>query len=70
MYIITAYVGDSTNGYAAEKHANCSITYDSLGGDANVNFPITVYFSNEITSGMVDKLSDDFTFTPDVNIGG
>ena len=70
LYIITAYVGDSTNGYAAEKHVNCTITYDSLGGDANVNFPITAYFSNEITSGMVDKLSDDFTFTPDVSVGG
>lgn len=65
MYIITAFVGDSTNGYAAEKHVNCTITYNSIGGDTNVNFPISVYFSNDITSGTVNKLSDDFVFTAD-----
>ena len=65
MYIITAFVGDSTNGYAAEKHTGCTITYNSMGGDANVNFPISVYFSNDITTGTVDKLADDFVFTPD-----
>lgn len=65
LYIITAFVGDSTNGYAAEKHEGCTITYNSIGGDANVNFPISVYFSNKITTGTVDKLADDFEFTPD-----
>lgn len=65
IYIITAFVGDATNGYAAEKHVECTITYNSIGGDTNVNFPISVYFSNNITSGKVDKLSDDFEFTPD-----
>ncbi len=68
LYIITAYVGDSTNGYEAERHVNCTITVNSLGGDANVNMPISAYFSNESTLGTVDKLSDDFTFTPDVTI--
>jgi len=68
LYIITAYVGDSTNGYEAEKHVNCTITYNSLGGDANVNMPISAYFSNDITNGTVDKLSDDFSFSPDVSL--
>ena len=68
LYIITAYIGDSTNGYEAEKHVNCTITYNSLGGDSNVNMPISAYFSNESTLGTVDKLSDDFTFTPDVSL--
>lgn len=73
MYIITAFVGTPetftagvSNGdgaYEAEKHTDCTITYNSLGGDSNVNFPISVYFSNKITNGTVDKLSDDFTFT-------
>ena len=63
VYIITAFVGDSTNGYAAEKHTGCTITYNSIGGDTNVNFPISVYFSNNITLGTVDKLADDFVFT-------
>lgn len=65
VYIITAFVGDSTNGYATEKHTGCTIVYNSIGGDANVNMPISVYFSNNITTGTVDKLSDDFEFTPD-----
>ena len=69
-YIITAFIGNSTDGYEAERHIDCTITYDSIGGDSNVNFPITVYFSNKITNGTVDKLGDDFVFTPDVNIGG
>lgn len=64
VYIITAFVGDSSNGYAAEKHTGCTITYNSIGGDTNVNFPISVYFSNNITLGTVDKLADDFAFTP------
>ena len=65
VYIITAFVGDSTNGYAAEKHTGCTIAYNTIGGDANVNFPISVYYSNNITTGTVDKLASDFEFTPD-----
>ena len=68
LYIITAYIGDSTNGYEAERHVNCTITYNSLGGDSNVNMPISAYFSNESTTGTVDKLAVDFVFDPDVNI--
>ena len=63
VYIITAFVGSSSNGYAAEKHTGCTITYNSIGGDANVNFPISVYFSNQITLGTVDVLADNFEFT-------
>lgn len=64
VYVITAFVG-SAGAYPAEKHTDCSIIYNSIGGDANVNFPISVYYSNKITTGTVDKLADDFTFTPD-----
>lgn len=64
-YIITAFKGDAEQGYEAEKHTNCTITYNSIGGDINVNFPISVYFSNKITTGTVDKIADDFVFTPD-----
>lgn len=63
IYVITAYVG-SASAYEAEKHVNCTIVYNSLGGDVNVNMPISIYYSNDITLGTVDKLSDDFTFTP------
>ena len=68
IYIITAFIGDDTNGYEAEKHTECTITYDSIGGDANVNFPITVHFSNKITTGTVDKIAKDFVFTADANL--
>ena len=64
VYIITAFVGTSGE-YEAEKHTGCTIVYNSIGGDTNVNFPISVYFSNNITTGTVDKLADDFVFTPD-----
>lgn len=62
IYIITAFAG-TAGAYEAEKHVNCTIAYNSIGGDTNVNMPISVYFSNDITIGTVDKLSDDFTFT-------
>lgn len=72
VYIITAFVGDSSSGYATERHTDCTITYNSIGGDTNVNFPISVYFSNNITLGTVDKLASDFTFTAESGgkIGG
>ena len=64
VYIITAFIG-AAGTYAAEKHTDCTIAYNSIGGDTNVNMPISVYFSNKITTGTVDKLADDFTFTAD-----
>lgn len=67
IYVITAFVG-TDGAYETEKHSDCSITYDSFGGDSNVNFPITVHFSNKITTGTVDKIKADFTFIPDVTI--
>ena len=63
VYIITAFIG-AAGSYAAEKHTDCTITYNSIGGDTNVNMPISVYFSNKITTGTVDKLADDFEFKP------
>lgn len=70
VYIITAYIGNTTNGYEAEKHTGCTILYTALGGDSNVNMPISVYLSNNSVTGTVDKLSDDFAFTADVSVGG
>ena len=37
-----------------------------MGGDANVNFPISVYLSNDSVRGTVDKLAEDFVFTQDI----
>lgn len=62
VYIITGFIG--TDGqYECVKHEGCSIIPTSLGGDSYVSMPIEVHFSNKITKGTVDKLSDDFTFT-------
>lgn len=68
IYVITAFIGTEQNGYEAEKHTDCSITYESFGGDANVNFPITVHFSNKITTGKVSTLDKNFDFTPDATV--
>ena len=68
VYVITAFISASQGTYEAEKHEVCTITYDSFGGDANVNFPITVHFSNKITTGYVNKLTSDFNFTADTTV--
>lgn len=68
IYVITAFIDGGSSGthaYEAEKHTGCTIAYNSFGGDSNVNFPISVYLSNNSVTGTVDKLSDDFTFTQD-----
>ena len=67
VYIIEAWMKDS-NKYYAVKHANCSIIPTSIGGDSFTSMPFTVYFSNDITEGSVDKLSNDFEFTPAVAV--
>lgn len=64
VYVITAFKGDEGE-YEAERHTDCTIVYNSIGGDAKTDMPITVYFSNKITTGTVDKLDDTFEFTPD-----
>lgn len=73
IYVITAYAGKA-GAYEAEKHTGCTITYNSLGGDANVNMPISVYLSNDCDGtgapglGTVDKLGPDFEFTASVAV--
>ena len=65
LYVITAFVSStvsSTTYYETERHTGCTVQYDSIGGEDNVNFPFNVYYSNDITNGFVDKLADDFEF--------
>ena len=63
VYIITAFIG-TEGAYQAVKHTGCSIIPTSMGGDSYVAMPLEVHYSNNITKGTVDKLADDFTFTP------
>lgn len=67
VYIIAAFINDgvSATQYKTVMHSGCSIIPNSMGGDAYVSMPIDVYYSNDITVGSVDKLADDFVFTPD-----
>jgi len=67
VYVITAFIG-SAGAYQAVKHSGCSIIPTSLGGDSYVSMPIELHYSNKITKGTVDKLSDDFTFTEVVDV--
>lgn len=73
VYIITMFVDGTGGTYQAERHDDCTITYNSIGGDTNVNFPISVYFSNKIVRGTVTKnsaggIDENFTFTPDLTL--
>lgn len=68
VYIISGFMGDATNGYEAVRHDGCSIIPTSIGGSSYVQMPLEIHFSNKITSGTVNKLADDFTFTPDITI--
>ena len=68
VYIIAAFMGNSTDGYETVRHDQCSIIPTSFGGDAYVAMPLEIHFSNKITSGTVNKLADDFTFTEDVTV--
>lgn len=68
VYIISAFMGNANDGYEAVRHDQCSIIPTSVGGSAYVQMPLEIHFSNNITSGTVNKLADDFTFTPDVTV--
>ena len=68
IYIITVFMTDgeatSADGkYYAVKHSGCTILPTSIGGDSYVAMPIEVHYSNNITEGTVDVLTDDFVFT-------
>lgn len=65
IYTIAAWLENSAGSYYATKQTGCSIIPQSLGGDSFVGLPFDVYFSNDITVGSVDKLGDDFIFTPE-----
>lgn len=70
VYVITAFKGEA-GAYEAECHTGCTIAYTAIGGDSNVNMPISVYLSNDYNgsgepkTGTVTKLTEDFVFVPD-----
>lgn len=56
--------------YYAEKHKNCTLTPDSIGGSSYVDIPITIDFSNDKVLGTVNKYKKadeaSIEFTPAV----
>lgn len=65
IYIIAAYMdGSTSSSYYAVKHEGCSVIPTNLGGSDWINMAVEIHYSNKITPGSVDKLADDFEFTP------
>jgi hypothetical protein len=69
VYIIAAFMteGEATaedGKYYTVKHANCTILPTSIGGDSYNSMPIELHYSNNITEGTVDVLTEAFKFTP------
>lgn len=68
VYNVALFLDSGTNDthvYYTVKHANSTITADSLGGESHVTMPITVRYSNDITEGTCSTIvADTFTFTP------
>lgn len=63
VLIVYSYVGDDETGYDAELQTNCTINVTSIGGDAYVDMPIEISFSNESTRGTVTYSEGKPTFT-------
>lgn len=64
VYVIAAFIDPGVKDeYYAVCHSGCTILPTSLGGDSYTGIPVEVHFSNNLTEGTVDKLTDDFTFT-------
>lgn len=53
MLTVYSYVGDTSNGFDATLEEDCTITFDSIGGSAYVDMPITVNYSDKKQRGTV-----------------
>ena len=53
MLTVYSYAGDKSSGYDATIEEDCTITFSSIGGSANVDMPITVNYSDKKQRGTV-----------------
>jgi hypothetical protein len=53
VLIVYTYVGDTGAGFDAELQKNCTINVTSIGGDAYVDMPIEINYSNDSERGLV-----------------
>lgn len=64
VLIVYMYLdGSGSNSYEAEWQKNCTINITSIGGDAYVDMPIEITYSNDITKGTVTMADGVPTFT-------
>ena len=63
MLTVYGYVGSETDGYDADMHSDCTITFGSIGGSAYVDMPITVNYSDKKERGTVKFAEGVPTFT-------
>lgn len=67
IYVIAAFMDSgsgTTHAYYTVKHEGCTILPTSVGGEAYTGMPLEVHYSNKITEGTVDALTDSMEFTP------
>ena len=62
VLIVYAYIGDSST-FEAEVQHNCTINITSIGGDAYVDMPIEISYSNDSTRGTASITAGVPTFT-------
>ena len=60
---VHAYLGEDT-AFLAEKHVNCTIVPQSLGGSSYVGMPLNVHLSNDKVLGTATINDGKATFTP------
>lgn len=53
MLTVTSFVGSDSEGFEAYTEADCTITFDRIGGSAYVDMPITVNYSDKKVQGTV-----------------
>lgn len=65
VLIVYAYIDGSTSTtFEAEMQKNCTINITSIGGDAYVDMPIEITFSNDIEKGTATKSpTGEWSFT-------
>lgn len=60
---VHAYLGED-KAFLAEKHVNCTIVPQSLGGSSYVGMPLNVHLSNDKVLGTATITDGVATFTP------
>ena len=64
VMIVYAYIDGGTTGtFEAEVQQNCTINITSIGGDAHVDMPIEITYSNDSVKGTATKADSGWTFT-------